>query len=51
MLFRSGEIVTTGSLTKAYGIQSGEVWSTVVSGIDLPRLTVEFVNDKAGGVL
>lgn len=48
---QSGEIVTTGSLTKAYGIQSGEVWSTVVSGIDLPGLTVEFVGDKAGGVL
>ena len=42
-----GELVTTGSLTKAYGIQAGEVWSTVVSGIDLPGLTVEFVNGAA----
>ena len=39
-----GELVTTGSVTKAYGIHLGEVWSTIVNGIDLPGLTVEFVS-------
>ena len=38
----AGEIVTTGTLTRAFPISPGEVWTTELSGIDLPgaRLAV-----------
>jgi 2-oxo-3-hexenedioate decarboxylase len=38
----AGEIVTTGTLTRAFPIKSGEVWTTTLSGLDLPgaRLAV-----------
>jgi 2-oxo-3-hexenedioate decarboxylase len=38
----AGEIVTTGTLTRAFPIRSGEVWTTALSGFDLPgaRLAV-----------
>jgi 2-oxo-3-hexenedioate decarboxylase len=39
---RAGEIVTTGTLTAALPISSGESWSTELSGIDLDGLRVEF---------
>jgi 2-oxo-3-hexenedioate decarboxylase len=37
-----GEIVTTGTLTRAFPIAPGEVWTTDLSGLDLPgaRLVV-----------
>jgi 2-keto-4-pentenoate hydratase len=38
----AGEIVTTGTLTPALPIQSGETWATNLSGIDLPGLTIHF---------
>ncbi len=37
-----GEIVTTGTLTRALPIRPGQTWSTVLEGIELPGLTVEF---------
>ena len=37
-----GETVTTGTLTSALPIRPGETWSTVLSGIDLPGLTIAF---------
>jgi 2-oxo-3-hexenedioate decarboxylase len=39
----AGEIVTTGTLTRAFPIAAGEVWTTRLQGIDLPgaRLAVK----------
>jgi 2-keto-4-pentenoate hydratase len=39
---RPGEIVTTGTLTAAYPIRAGEVWTTELRGIDLPGLALAF---------
>jgi 2-oxo-3-hexenedioate decarboxylase len=36
----AGEIVTTGTLTAALPVQPGETWSTALSGIELPGLTL-----------
>jgi len=38
----AGEIVTTGTLTRALPIQPGETWSTTLDGIDLPGLAETF---------
>lgn len=38
---RAGEIVTTGTLTRAFPVQAGERWSTEIAGYDLPGLHVE----------
>jgi 2-oxo-3-hexenedioate decarboxylase len=37
---RAGEIVTTGTLTRAFPIQAGERWSTVIEGYELPGMDV-----------
>lgn len=39
---RAGEIVTTGTLTPALPIRSGETWATNLSGIDFPGVTIQF---------
>jgi 2-keto-4-pentenoate hydratase len=39
---QAGELVTTGTLTVALPIRAGETWSTVLDGIALPGLSVEF---------
>jgi 2-oxo-3-hexenedioate decarboxylase len=38
---RKGEVVTTGTLTRAFPVTPGERWSTIVDGFDLPGLSVE----------
>lgn len=38
----SGEIVTTGTLTRALPIKPGETWTTTVSGIPLGSIEVRF---------
>ena len=38
----AGEIVTTGTLTDAHPVKPGETWSTRISGLPLPGLTLEF---------
>ncbi len=38
---RRGEVVTTGTLTRAFPIAPGERWSTAIEGFDLPGLSVE----------
>lgn len=38
----AGEIVSTGTLTRALPIVAGETWSTRIEGIDLPGLTATF---------
>ncbi len=37
-----GELVSTGTMTRAYPISSGQTWSTRISGFDLPGLDVRF---------
>jgi len=39
---RKGEIITTGTLTRAFPIQPGQKWSTAISLYPLPGLTVDF---------
>jgi len=39
---QAGEIVTTGTLTPALPIRAGETWTTNLSGIGLPGLTLRF---------
>lgn len=34
------EVITTGSMTKAYRIAAGEIWSTAITGAPLPGLTL-----------
>ncbi len=38
-----GDIVTTGTLTRAFPVKAGERWSTEVVGLSLPGLTLDFV--------
>ena len=38
----AGEIVTTGTLTRALPVQAGQTWSTRLDGIDLPGARVQF---------
>jgi 2-oxo-3-hexenedioate decarboxylase len=40
---RAGEIVTTGTLTRAFPVVAGERWSTEIDSFDLPGLSVEIV--------
>jgi len=35
---RSGELITTGTLTEAMPVKPGQTWSTQLTGIDLPGL-------------
>ncbi len=39
---QAGELITTGTLTKAWSASPGETWRTEVTGLDLPPLTVTF---------
>jgi 2-oxo-3-hexenedioate decarboxylase len=39
---RAGEIVTTGTVTRAFPVSPGETWATQFSGIGLEPLTVTF---------
>jgi 2-oxo-3-hexenedioate decarboxylase len=38
----AGEIVSTGTLTRALPVQAGEVWSTTLKGIALEGVSLEF---------
>lgn len=38
---KAGELVTTGTLTRAFPVVAGERWSTAIEGLDLPGLAVE----------
>jgi 2-oxo-3-hexenedioate decarboxylase len=38
---QAGEIVTTGTLTRAFPVTAGERWSTAMEGFALPGLAVE----------
>ena len=38
-----GEIITTGTLTRAFPVAAGETWSTTIDGIALEGVAVTFV--------
>ncbi len=40
---RAGDIVTTGTVTRAFPISPGERWTTAVAGLDLPGMDLSFV--------
>ncbi|MGL4441135.1 MAG: 2-keto-4-pentenoate hydratase [Bosea sp. (in: a-proteobacteria)] len=40
---QAGEIITTGTLTAAFPVRSGERWTTVLDGIALPGMDVTLV--------
>jgi len=40
---RAGEIITTGTLTRAFPIEAGQQWSTAITGLPLPGLSITFV--------
>ena len=39
---KPGDIVTTGTITRAFPVQAGEEWSTRLIGLPLPGLTIAF---------
>ena len=39
---RAGDVVSTGTLTRALPIASGETWSTALDGVPLPGVTLAF---------
>jgi 2-oxo-3-hexenedioate decarboxylase len=39
----AGEIVTTGTLTRALPVAAGQTWTTVLRGVDLPANRLRFV--------
>ena len=39
----TGEIVTTGTLTRAFPVAAGEEWSTKLTGIPLEGAPIRFV--------
>jgi 2-oxo-3-hexenedioate decarboxylase len=38
----AGDLVTTGTLTSALPVKSGQSWSTTLDGIILPGISVSF---------
>jgi 2-oxo-3-hexenedioate decarboxylase len=38
----AGEVVITGTLTRAYPVRPGKTWFTSLSGIQLPGLSLRF---------
>lgn len=38
----AGEIITTGTVTRAFPVASGETWRTDLHGLDLPPMTIRF---------
>jgi len=40
--FKAGEIVTTGTVTRAFPVAPGERWQTEIHGLPLPGLTLRF---------
>jgi 2-oxo-3-hexenedioate decarboxylase len=39
----AGDIITTGTLTRAFPVKAGEQWTTSLDGIELPGMAVRFV--------
>jgi 2-oxo-3-hexenedioate decarboxylase len=41
---QAGELITTGTLTPAFPVATGQTWTTELTGIELPGLTIELTN-------
>ncbi len=39
---KAGEIITTGTLTRAFPVEPGQTWTTQLTGLDMPGLKVAF---------
>ncbi len=39
---RAGELITTGTVTRAFPVKPGERWTTDVSGVELPGMDLSF---------
>ena len=39
---RAGDMVTTGTVTRAFPVQPGELWATSVMGLPVPGLSIAF---------
>ena len=39
---QAGDLVTTGTVTRAFPVQAGETWTTEVTGLPVPGLTIAF---------
>ena len=48
---RAGEIITTGTLTRAFPVAAGETWSTTIDGIALEGVTLKFTWTKRRAAL
>ena len=46
----AGEIVTTGTLTRAFPVAPGETWSTAPTGVALDGIAIRFVQCRAASV-
>lgn len=44
-----GEIVTTGTVTRAFPVAPGEIWSTKLQGLALPGISIAFVPARDRG--
>jgi 2-oxo-3-hexenedioate decarboxylase len=42
-MLAAGEIVTTGTLTRAFPVEAGEEWSTTLTGVPLEGARIRFV--------
>jgi 2-oxo-3-hexenedioate decarboxylase len=42
----AGEMVTTGTLTRALSVAPGQIWSTELQGVDLRPVSVRFHQDQ-----
>jgi 2-oxo-3-hexenedioate decarboxylase len=40
---KPGDLITTGTVTRAFPVKPGEIWSTTITGLDVPGLSVAIV--------
>lgn len=42
---REGDLISTGTLTRAFPVAAGETWSTRIDGLPLPGMRLHFIGD------
>jgi 2-oxo-3-hexenedioate decarboxylase len=40
----AGDIITTGTVTRAFPVEPGQTWRTALHGINLPPMTIHFAS-------
>jgi 2-oxo-3-hexenedioate decarboxylase len=40
---KAGDLITTGTVTRAFPVKPGDVWSTTIDGLDVPALSAAIV--------